>query len=1115
MPISRGGVPASLALIQQIRSRSSRGRARWAVAVGLSLLFLLAAFFIWTRPRTPVTLRVGVSDFYPYVAGDAANPSGMAVQVVKTAAERAGIRLRWVTVTDAEKALRSGQIDLYPILTVTASRQRDLHMSNPWWDSSKALLSPREQPVGDRAAAAGKRIAFRDLNFGSMVARETLPGAVLIPIRSPSEMVSQVCSGQVDAVLLDGRLIYEALLDQPPGCADRRLQLVPLPNTSLPMATASTRAVAEIADRLFAAIEELPLDGTLTTYANRWFVMPQQRYLQEKVMQRDRNRLIGVFTLAGVILLVLNVWHSRRMIIMRRAADRARADAHQAETRFNEFMRHTPAVTFIKDAAGHWVYVNDAFGKSFHVQGHDCLGKTNEELWPPEVAAVMGDSDRQVLESGQPFQEVQSFADAHGEQRHWLVLKFPLTGSSGALSIGGAAIEITEQQRAADLIKQSEERYRTLFEEAPISIHEIDAQGIVRRVNRAECKILGLEREEVIGRHASEFVTPDLRETSRASVREKLAGTKLLEPFERKFQRADGGAWIAEVHETPILDDKGAIQGMRTFMIDLTDRHLAHERADAFARQLQENNAALQTALAAAQEATKLKSQFLANMSHEIRTPMNGVLGMTELLLKTELSADQRDLASGVCQSGEHLLSIINDILDLSKIEAGKLELERTSFELAPVVESAIELMAPSAHAKGLELIYFVGDGVPSRAIGDPARLRQVLLNLVGNAVKFTSRGEVEVRVETQKSEAGETVLRFSVRDTGIGVPLESQDRLFSAFMQADSSTTRKYGGTGLGLAITRRIVDLMHGEVGMESVPDKGSTFWFTASFGAEAVNEIKESRPWLQGIPVLIVDDHASSRTILEEYARSWGMRPQSAASGAGALELLSLRVESGDAFRLALVDRRIPGVNGALVDRIATDPAYRATRLVALNPIGIPAACDTAMPCVSKPIKRAALFEAICRVLGGLESEFRTVPAGPPASAAVKARGRILVAEDNPVNQRVAKLQVQRLGFEVDVVENGAEALVALEERPYSLVLMDCQMPQMDGYEATRELRRRQNGGRRIPIVAMTANAFAADREACLQAGMDDYLSKPVELRALEEALHRWALPVPAGV
>jgi signal transduction histidine kinase len=375
-------------------------------------------------------------------------------------------------------------------------------------------------------------------------------------------------------------------------------------------------------------------------------------------------------------------------------------------------------------------------------------------------------------------------------------------------------------------------------------------------------------------------------------VNAKLKGLKKLTTFERQYQCADGRIIAAEVHETPIVDKAGAIQGIRTCLIDLTERYQTRERLDRYANELQEKNAALAQALRAAQEATRLKSQFLANMSHEIRTPLNGVLGMTELLLGSGLGPEQCELAACVLQSGEHLLSVINDILDVSKIEAGKFELEKASFDLPAVVESAMELMAPAAYAKNVELSCWIAPEIPESLLGDGSRLRQVLLNLVGNAVKFTKEGEVSVRVMCERVGGPEVTIHVTVADTGIGIPGDARSRLFSAFTQADSSTTRKYGGTGLGLTIAQRIVNLMGGAIGLDSVEGQGSTFWFTCKFGKGVSSVPKPYDASLAGVKVLIADDNATSRSALESYARHWGMLPELVGSGAEALERMRQR-------------------------------------------------------------------------------------------------------------------------------------------------------------------------------------------------------------------------------
>ena len=1093
---------------------------RYVVSVLGCLALLAAASVVLTRRPAVSMLRVGYADFYPYIGRDArGGPTGLAVQVVSAAAVRAGIHLEWVRVAEAEASLRSGEADLYPLLTITPERRRHLHFSVPWWESGQALLSPGDRPIRDLGATVGKRIAIRDLKPIPTIARRYLPGALLVPVRDVPAIVPEVCSGRVDGAMLDGRLVYDGLLREPPACAGHPLELVPVPQIALPMGTASTPAAAKTADRLYAAIEDLALTGELTELSNRWFVMPQQRYAATELANAQRNRLAAVFIAGAIVLIGLSAWYWRRTLDMRRAAMAAWIQAKEAEDRFDAFMSNTPVCQFIKDFQGRYTYVNQAFTRQFGLSGDECYGRTTDELFPAGVAAEMHRGDQQVLSGGGPVQSFVQVPCLSGI-RHMLALKFLLVDQAGRPCLGGTAIDVTEQQRASELVKLSEERYRMLFEEAPVAIHEIGADGRVRRVNRAECEMLGYRAEEVLGRHASEFAAPGERNSSRESVTAKLSGKKKVTTFERSYERADGRTIPTEVHETLILDPSGAIQGIRTCMIDLTERYEAQARLDRYASELQAKNAALAGALRVAQEATKLKSQFLANMSHEIRTPLNGVLGMAELLLGSELRPDQRELARCVIQSGEHLLNVINDILDVSKIEAGKFELDHAAFDFPAVVEAAIELMAPAAHAKNVELTCWIAPDIPDTLLGDGPRLRQVLLNLVGNAVKFTSQGQVSVCVNREISAGAyresEVALRVTVADTGIGIAPSARARLFTAFTQADCSTTRRFGGTGLGLTIAQTIVKLMSGAMGVDSEEGKGSTFWFTSVFGSETAVESGREQTALTGVPLLIADDNADSRSVLERYTRHWGMLPECAASSEEALERMRKRANDGRGFQLALVDQQMPGKDGAWLAReIAADRMLQSTPVVMLTAMGRSPQGTHVARHQFKPVKRRALFECIRSVLAGTDADGRDHREWIEHRPVPPAGRRVLVAEDNPVNQRVARLQVERLGFAVDVVSNGEEALAALERLNYALVLMDCQMPGMDGYEATRALRLRESGRRRTPVIAMTANAFTSDRQACLDAGMDDYLSKPVDLGVLWDKLEHWAAAPEAAV
>jgi len=642
-------------------------------------------------------------------------------------------------------------------------------------------------------------------------------------------------------------------------------------------------------------------------------------------------------------------------------------------------------------------------------------------------------------------------------------------------------------------------RFRSLIDNAWDLIVVTEADFRVAFVTPSAQRVLGYAPAGLQNRPITDLLHPDDIETLVDHLRDLTAGANETAAFEIRMRHRNGVwrtiAWTA----TNLLADP-SVRGYVLNGSDVTE-----------ARQASEDLAAARDG---ALMASKAKSDFLSTMSHEIRTPMNGVIGLTELLLETNLDHDQQELASGVRVSAENLLVIINDILDFSKIEAGKLDLEETALNVPGVVDDVGRILAASAHGKGIELLVDVHPNVPTALVGDAVRIQQVLLNLASNAVKFTSLGEVVIRVSLLHENAERVALRFDVIDMGIGIAPADQERLFRPFAQADSSTTRRFGGTGLGLAICRQLIDLMGGELGLISAPGDGSTFWFELSLRRaenEQVPTSADSPPSLAGRRALVVDDNATNRMILLQQLASWGVEAVEAVDGYEALWLAAAAAEAGQRFDLGVIDLNMPGMDGIeLAHDLKGDPTTASTTLFLLSSSGERLGAAEAhlkgfAASLTKPVRASELFDALISSVHDGSPAPSNTPADQPENR--ETLGTILLVEDNKMNQLVGSKVLAKLGYRFDIANHGGEAVSAIHAARYDAILMDCQMPEMDGYEATAEIRRIEGSTRHTPIVAMTAAAMDGDRDACLAAGMDDYITKPVRLEVVAAVLGRW--------
>ena len=755
--------------------------------------------------------------------------------------------------------------------------------------------------------------------------------------------------------------------------------------------------------------------------------------------------------------------------------------------------------------------------------------------YPVEKLLSMSIDDINTLDSVQ--QALERTKALNGDQNHFMFshrlaggeLRVIETYSNPVMVRGQTVLfsiihDITERMQAEEALKDSNRRFDQLAEQSRTITWELDAHGMYTYTSHVVKTVLGFQPEEIVGKmNFYDFHPEGNLEAFKDAVFDAFKRKEPFLDFENQALTKDGWTIWMSTNGMPVLDANGDLLGYRGSSTDITAHKQVEEELEQINDQLEQQTAFANQMAAEAEMANLAKSEFLANMSHEIRTPMNGVIGMTGLLLDTALNDEQRHYAELIHASGESLLALINDILDFSKIEAGKLEFEILDFDLLSLLDDFADTIAIRAYQKGLELLCATDLNVPALLKGDPGRLRQILTNLVGNAIKFTQQGDVTLRVSCLSQTEDEVVLRFSVRDTGIGIPPSKVGLLFNKFSQVDASTTRQYGGSGLGLAISKQLVELMGGKIGVESEVGKGTEFWFSIRFMRQPVDNLNPMPVFanLEGVHILVVDDNATNREILNVRLTSWGMHPVEVGDGVTALQVLAQARKQGDPFQMAILDMQMPGMDGATLGwTIKNDENLSAIHLIMLSSLGDQGGLRRFAELgfagyLNKPLRHMDLFKLLSTVLASrdlpaekhLPMQSEKIPEAHHVP--IDSGKRILLVEDNIINQKVALGILKKLGLRADAAADGIEALKALENLPYDLVLMDVQMPEMDGLEATHHIRDPQSAvlDHNVPIIAMTAHALHGDRERCINAGMSDYISKPVEAQALMEILERW--------